>query len=72
MHRLVAEYFCEGYSSKKDIHHKNLKRNDNRACNLICLTKKDHLDLHRQLRKLEKDQKDQEKIGGNNGISISS
>lgn len=47
VHRLVAKYFCENYSEDKEIHHKNKDRSDNRATNLICLTKKEHSEIHR-------------------------
>lgn len=46
VHRLVAQYFCEDYAAEKEIHHKNHMRNDNRAANLLCLTKKQHIELH--------------------------
>lgn len=72
VHRLVAEYFCEGYGDKKDIHHENLRRNDNRATNLICLTKKEHIEIHKKLKELEISGADQPQIGEDNGISSSS
>jgi len=50
IHRLVAKYFCDNYAADKEIHHKNLRRQDNRAINLVCLTKAEHAELHRQLR----------------------
>ena len=60
VHRLVAKYFCENYSEDKEVHHKNRIRTDNRADNLECMTKKDHLALHKKLNKAEQDQLQQE------------
>ena len=48
VHRLVAAYFCENYDESKEIHHINHDKTDNRAVNLLCLTKKEHLELHRR------------------------
>lgn len=49
VHRLVAKYFCENYTEEKEVHHKNHNRQDNKAENLICLSKADHLALHKRL-----------------------
>lgn len=62
IHRLVAEYFCDGFTKKKEVHHKNLNKEDNRASNLICLTRAEHAELHRQIR----EQKRKEIENGNN------
>lgn len=60
VHRLVAKYFCDNYSADKEVHHKNRIRTDNRANNLECMTKKDHLALHKKLNSKEADQLQQE------------
>lgn len=49
IHRLVAMYFCDNYAEEKEIHHINLNRQDNQYTNLICLTKKEHLEIHKNL-----------------------
>lgn len=46
VHRLVAAYFCENYAENKEIHHINHDKADNKATNLLCLTKKEHIELH--------------------------
>lgn len=56
VHRLVAEYFCENYSEKIEVHHKNRDKQDNRSENLCCLTKKEHAELHKKL--LQQEQKE--------------
>lgn len=61
IHRLVAKYFCEDYAEDKEVHHKNLRRWDNRAENLICLTKAEHRELHRKLKEQERYNKAEEK-----------
>lgn len=48
VHRLVAQYFCDNYDSSKDIHHINHIPTDNRASNLLCLTKAEHYILHKE------------------------
>lgn len=57
VHRLVAEYFCENYAENIEVHHKNRNRQDNRAENLICLTKKEHAELHKKLMQQEQEEK---------------
>lgn len=47
VHRLVAEYFCDNFSEKMEVHHKNRNRRDNRSSNLICLTRKEHIEIHK-------------------------
>ena len=56
IHRLVAQYFCEGYVRDKDVHHLNRDRTDNRACNLQPLTKSEHAKKHQEERKREEDE----------------
>lgn len=56
VHRLVAQYFCENYAENIEVHHKNRNRQDNRAENLCCLTKKEHAELHKKL--LQQEQKE--------------
>ena len=51
VHRLVCEYFCKDFSDEKEVHHKNFIRFDNRADNLIALSKQEHRKLHTQIRK---------------------
>lgn len=48
VHRLVAKYFLKDFAEKKEVHHKNKNRADNRAENLQCLYRKEHLDLHKK------------------------
>lgn len=47
VHRLVAKYFCEGYSKYKDVHHIDKNRENNKYTNLICLTRDEHNRLHK-------------------------
>lgn len=54
VHRLVAKYFCENYAEEKEVHHKDLDRRSNKANNLICLSKADHIALHKRLQQEEK------------------
>ena len=48
VHRLVAEYFIENFSAEKEVHHINGNRADNRAENLQCLTRFQHMEQHRK------------------------
>lgn len=50
VHRLVAKHFCENYGEEIEVHHINSNREDNRAENLLCLTKQEHIKLHRKER----------------------
>lgn len=45
LHCLVAHSIF-GYKERFDIHHKNFDKFDNRSCNLIYLTRKEHTRLH--------------------------
>lgn len=46
VHRLVAQYFCENYSEKIQVHHKDKNTRNNNFKNLICLTEEQHLEIH--------------------------
>lgn len=49
VHRMVCEYYCDDFTNEKEVHHKNLNRQDNRADNLIALSKQEHIKLHREI-----------------------
>lgn len=49
IHRLVAKYFCTGYTESKQVHHKDRDRENNFFNNLICVTKSEHAAIHKQL-----------------------
>lgn len=51
MHRLVAQYFCDDFSFEKEVHHINKNKADNRYQNLTCMSKAEHLKLHKQNKK---------------------
>lgn len=53
VHRIVAQYFCDNYTDKCEVHHKDLKRSNNNSDNLLCLTPQEHRKLHKELRKKE-------------------
>ena len=42
MHRVVAVCWLDGYEPKKQVHHINGNKTDNRAVNLECVTAKEH------------------------------
>lgn len=44
LHRIVAEYFCEGYSKDLEVNHINGDKSDNRAKNLEWVTKKENME----------------------------
>ena len=48
VHRLVAAAFLQDFSADKEIHHINGNRADNRAENLQCLTRFQHIEQHRK------------------------
>lgn len=54
VHRLVAKYFCENYTEECEVHHINRLRCDNKATNLLCLTRKAHAELHSKERNNKK------------------
>lgn len=49
VHRLVAEYFCKGFSGDKQVHHIDRDRTNNNYKNLLCVTKAEHAAIHKQL-----------------------
>lgn len=53
VNRIVAEYFCDNFSADKQVHHKDLNSRNNRADNLVCLTRAEHEEIHRQIRNTE-------------------
>ena len=55
MHRLVAQYFCNDFTKEKEVHHINKNRADNRAENLTCMSKAEHLKLHKKNKREGKD-----------------
>lgn len=46
----MAEHFCQNFLPKLEVHHINLNRADNVPENLMCLTKKEHIELHKALK----------------------
>lgn len=56
VHRLVAKYFCDGYTNDKHVHHLDRQRNNNYYKNLLCVTKAEHAAIHKQL-KIEEEKK---------------
>ena len=50
IHRIVAQYFCEGFNKECEVHHKNSNSRDNRSSNLVCLTREQHMEVHRNLK----------------------
>lgn len=46
VHILVATEFCKGKSNGAEVHHKNCNKLDNRACNLIWVSKQLHGYIH--------------------------
>lgn len=50
IHRLVAYTFCPNRHYKDYIHHINGKRNDNRATNLIWVTREEHGECHKLIK----------------------
>ena len=42
VHRLVAELFVPGFSKDKEVHHQDRKKTNNKADNLLCLTRAEH------------------------------
>lgn len=56
IHRLVAQYFCDNFSTEKEVHHKDLNTRNNKADNLICLTQEQHIELHKKIKLAAADQ----------------
>ena len=54
VHRLVAYCFCENGKSKKEVHHINGIKDDNKAVNLIWCTSKEHHQADKLLRTAKK------------------
>lgn len=50
INRLVATAFCEKPPAAVEVHHKDRNPLNNRADNLVWLTKEQHLEAHRKLR----------------------
>ena len=46
IHRLVAEAFLDGYSEEIEVHHIDRDPTNNRADNLVCLTREEHRKRH--------------------------
>lgn len=46
VHILVATEFCKGKSEGAEVHHRNCNKLDNRACNLIWVSKIVHKYIH--------------------------
>lgn len=48
--RLVAKHFLsDTYSEEKEVHHKDCNTLNNHVSNLECLTREEHLEIHRKL-----------------------
>ena len=47
VHRLVAKYFCCNYKKEYEVHHIDRNTFNNRSDNLLCLSRKDHIALHK-------------------------
>lgn len=43
VHRLVAKAYLDDYAEELDINHINCNKQDNRSCNLECVTRKENL-----------------------------
>lgn len=46
VHRLVAEAWLDGYSDLYEVHHENRIASDNRPCNLVLMTRLEHMREH--------------------------
>ena len=46
VHRLVAEAWLDGYSDLYEVHHLNHVPTDNRPCNLVLMTRLEHMREH--------------------------
>lgn len=67
VHRIVAQYFCDNYTSKCEVHHKDLNRSNNNSDNLLCLTQQEHRKLHKELRREQLKKKLEQAKGKDNG-----
>lgn len=54
VHILVATEFCKGNSDGAEVHHRNCNKLDNRAVNLIWVTKTVHRYIHRLIDDIER------------------
>lgn len=48
VHRLVVEYFSNNFQSDYEVHHIDKNRQNNNINNLICMSRKEHILLHKQ------------------------
>lgn len=51
IHRLVAQLFIPNPENKAEVHHKDRNRHNNNADNLQWVSKAEHDEIHRQIRK---------------------
>lgn len=51
IHRMVAQHFCDNFSVEKEVHHIDLNSRNNKAENLICLSKEEHRETHKKITK---------------------
>jgi len=65
VHRLVAQYFCEGFFGDKQVHHIDRDRTNNYYKNLLCVTKAEHAAIHKQL-----NSEDNKKAAANNAAAF--
>lgn len=55
VHRLVAYHFCPNRSFKDEVHHIDGKRGNNKANNLVWVTKQEHQTCHSLMKKSKRD-----------------
>lgn len=49
VHRLIAQAFLSDFDQECEVHHLNEVKSDNRAENLVCMTRLEHQHLHKQI-----------------------